>query len=129
MGFGLSFMYCQKPPSLSCFFFVLLIIASTQMGFKAEGRVYLKSFHFSQKVEEDNAFMVVEIGSRPPKCDLKCNSCGHCEAIQVPSNPAQNGRANSSTVAYNVANARGDDTTNYKPMSWKCKCGKYIFDP
>lgn len=74
MGFGLSFMYCQKPPSLSCLFFVLLIIASTQMGFKAEGkwvvnfvtkefksylvylklfvcvagRVYLKSFHFSQ---------------------------------------------------------------------------------
>lgn len=103
------------------FFFLHISASDALIGFE---------FGLSgQKVEEDNAFMVVEIGSRPPKCDLKCNSCGHCEAIQVPSNPAQNGRANSSTVAYNVANARGDDTTNYKPMSWKCKCGKYIFDP
>ncbi|KAJ0098223.1 hypothetical protein Patl1_28445 [Pistacia atlantica] len=132
MGFVLSFMFCQKLPSLSCFLFVLLIISSTQMGFKAEGRVNLKSFDSSQsgqRVEDDKAFLGAQIGSRPPKCDIKCRSCGHCEAIQVPASPAQNGKKNSSTVAYNVANARGDDTTNYKPMSWKCKCGKYIFNP
>ncbi|KAF3446706.1 hypothetical protein FNV43_RR11886 [Rhamnella rubrinervis] len=28
-----------------------------------------------------------------------------------------------------IANSRGDDISNYKPLSWKCKCGDYFFNP
>ncbi|XP_027921247.1 EPIDERMAL PATTERNING FACTOR-like protein 5 isoform X1 [Vigna unguiculata] len=80
-------------------------------------------------ISEDKAIMRPRIGSRPPKCERRCRSCEHCEAIQVPTNPqAQNGKKNSwkfSSVAY----ARLGGSSNYKPMSWKCKCGNLIFNP
>lgn len=81
---------------------------------------------YTQLVEDDEKSLARggHIGSSPPRCDRRCSSCGHCEAIQVPTNPSNNN--SSTTVAY----ARGDqDSSNYKPMSWKCKCGKFIFDP
>ncbi|XP_065875504.1 EPIDERMAL PATTERNING FACTOR-like protein 2 [Euphorbia lathyris] len=106
----------------------LLISSSTQLRFMAQGRVHPKSPSFSQTVnEEEKTMMRSQIGSRPPRCERRCSSCGHCEAIQVPTNPQIN-HANknySSSVAY----ARGDDASNYKPMSWKCKCGNLIFNP
>ncbi|GFP78860.1 epidermal patterning factor-like protein 2, partial [Phtheirospermum japonicum] len=71
------------------------------------------------------------IGSQPPRCERRCSSCGHCEAIQVPTNPQIRRRreiANSTAVSV-IAYARGDDNSNYKPMSWKCKCGNLIFNP
>ncbi|XP_021852055.1 EPIDERMAL PATTERNING FACTOR-like protein 2 isoform X2 [Spinacia oleracea] len=52
-----------------------------------------------------------EIGSRPPKCEGRCKSCGHCEAIQVPTIPV--------TVS----------KIEYKPITWKCKCGTSLFNP
>lgn len=73
------------------------------------------------------------IGSRPPKCERRCRTCGHCEAVQVPIVPqVQSHRSHYSaaraatTVTYN---SRGDDLSNYKPISWKCKCGDYFFNP
>ncbi|KAK0603513.1 hypothetical protein LWI29_005758 [Acer saccharum] len=112
------------------------------MRFMAEaGRANLKSPGFSQRVEEDKSTVAMraQIGSRPPRCERRCSTCGHCEAIQVPTNPQVQNRnhnssssssSSSSSISANIAYARGgDDSSNYKPMSWKCKCGKFIFDP
>lgn len=93
----------------------------------------LRNFVSLQKGIEEEKVTVARnlIGSRPPKCEKKCRSCERCEAIQVPVTKVQaQGRKKShhfSAVSY--VNVRGDDISNYKPMSWKCKCGSLIFDP
>ncbi|KAI4382096.1 hypothetical protein MLD38_008101 [Melastoma candidum] len=76
------------------------------------------------------------IGSRPPRCDGRCGSCGRCEAVQVPTNPqleAVDGRERSSRFRSLLGTGRGRSegrgNTDYMPVSWKCKCGKFIFDP
>ncbi|GAB2293714.1 hypothetical protein Dimus_027927 [Dionaea muscipula] len=77
------------------------------------------------------------LGSRPPRCEVRCSNCGHCEAIQVPIGiaPQQKvkpGEGGSHSVHDSTPTAeysRGDDTTNYKAMSWRCKCGDFIFNP
>lgn len=93
--------------------------------------------------EEDNYKVVSRIriiGSRPPRCERRCSGCGHCEAVQVPVVPKvqTHVRRSSSTFSSStttragdkhVASSRGDDISNYKPMSWKCKCGDYFFNP
>ncbi|WCJ32078.1 EPIDERMAL PATTERNING FACTOR-like protein 2 [Euphorbia peplus] len=109
----------------------ILISSSTQFRFIAEGRVVPKS-SFSQKIneEEERMLMRSQIGSRPPRCERRCSSCVHCEAIQVPTNPQINHHViNNTEFSSSVAYARGDDASNYKPMSWKCKCGNLIFNP
>ncbi|XP_022131875.1 EPIDERMAL PATTERNING FACTOR-like protein 2 [Momordica charantia] len=86
-----------------------------------------------------------QIGSRPPSCRRRCRECGgHCEAIQVPvalHDSQQNQRkkrsshfpaaAATSAGASNkdMALSSEDETSNYKPISWKCKCGNFIFNP
>lgn len=75
-----------------------------------------------------------QIGSRPPRCEKRCGTCGHCEAIQVPTNPQitngnKNHTINNKKAYNNIAYARDNDNSNYKPMSWKCKCGNLIFNP
>lgn len=83
----------------------------------------------SQTLGDNKVMVRKQIGSRPPKCDTRCRFCGHCEAIQVPANPrAMTGKINPSTLS-TVAYARRQDNSNYKPMSWKCKCGDIIFNP
>lgn len=81
------------------------------------------------KDEEKKTILRGQIGSRPPRCERRCGSCGHCEAIQVPTTPQIK-----TTIINGVKNptleyARGDYSSNYKPMSWKCKCGSFIFNP
>ncbi|XP_021274090.1 EPIDERMAL PATTERNING FACTOR-like protein 2 [Herrania umbratica] len=123
-----SFIFFQRPCCFSLL--ILLILSTTQLRYKAEGRPNPKSDSFSQTVTEEKATLRAQIGSRPPRCERRCSSCGHCEAIQVPTNPqVQNGNKGSSTLLSHVAYARGDDSSNYKPMSWKCKCGNFIFNP
>ncbi|OWM82064.1 EPIDERMAL PATTERNING FACTOR-like protein 2 [Punica granatum] len=81
--------------------------------------------------------MIERIGSTPPRCDRKCSSCGHCEAIQVPMNPqgsrpsgdGENYASQFAVGEYYSRDRGDDDSSNYKPMSWKCKCGKFIFNP
>ncbi|KAK4851866.1 hypothetical protein QYF36_019032 [Acer negundo] len=112
--------------------FLLVSCLSTQVSFMVEGRAISKLIEATQKGmdEEDHEKKVVMmnmIGSRPPKCERRCNSCGHCEAVQVPVTTQAQGRKRShfSQVDY----SRGDDITNYKPMGWKCKCGNRFFNP
>ncbi|KAL2522442.1 EPIDERMAL PATTERNING FACTOR-like protein 2 [Forsythia ovata] len=81
------------------------------------------------RVNEEKAILRGQIGSRPPRCERRCSSCAHCEAIQVPTNPQTRSGIKNSTTASTIAYARTDDHSNYKPMSWKCKCGSLIFNP
>lgn len=82
-----------------------------------------------------------QIGSRPPSCRRRCRECGgHCEAVQVPvalhdSHQNQRKRRSSSSSHFfanskhDVALSSEDETSNYKPISWKCRCGNFIFNP
>ncbi|KAI3451881.1 hypothetical protein Pfo_008546 [Paulownia fortunei] len=103
-------------------FLILVISTSSQLRiFNAEGRKLAQTAFNSTSAKEDKSIWRAQIGSRPPRCERRCGSCAHCEAIQVPTNPQiRSGIENS---------ARGDDNSNYKPMSWKCKCGNLIFNP
>ncbi|KAI3934407.1 hypothetical protein MKW92_002414 [Papaver armeniacum] len=131
--------------SLSCF----LILSSTQVRFMAEGsRTLFKLLeeplpispqpHVMKGIEEKKSMIKerVMIGSHPPRCQMKCNTCRHCEAVQVPAVPQSSNQGKKiSTMSTTSINSkistamRGDDNTNYKPMSWKCKCGDVIFNP
>ncbi|KAF7809968.1 EPIDERMAL PATTERNING FACTOR-like protein 2 [Senna tora] len=118
-------------------FSVLFLIISSwiQQGFVTEGRKTLKQNGHNEEVvgEEDKTSLSAQIGSRPPRCEGRCSWCGHCEAIQVPTNPQmqKEKKMKSSRLSTIAAYGRGDDssTSNYKPMSWKCKCGNLIFNP
>nr|XP_017218477.1 PREDICTED: EPIDERMAL PATTERNING FACTOR-like protein 2 [Daucus carota subsp. sativus] len=104
----------------------LLISTSTHHSYTAAGRILGDPLAGSQ---EDKSILSGQIGSRPPRCERRCGSCGHCEAIQVPTNPQIKAGNKNSTTVYKIAYSRGEDNSNYKPMSWKCKCGNFIFNP
>ncbi|XP_068657555.1 EPIDERMAL PATTERNING FACTOR-like protein 2 [Aristolochia californica] len=106
----------------------LILFGSSTFRFAAEGRVNLKLLEASKVGEEEKMLVRARIGSRPPSCERRCNSCGHCEAVQVPAVPQnKSGRRHSSLIS--TINSRGEDTSNYKPMNWKCKCGDMILNP
>ncbi|KAG0521933.1 hypothetical protein BDA96_08G204400 [Sorghum bicolor] len=93
------------------------------------------------------------VGSRPPSCAGRCWWCGgrRCEAVQVPITPqeqdksrrhghghgsgeggirsisAREGRGASAAARQHQQRRRPsssyDDRSNYKPLSWRCKCG------
>ncbi|KAE8704089.1 EPIDERMAL PATTERNING FACTOR-like protein 2 [Hibiscus syriacus] len=122
------FILCRR----HCRFFLifLLILSSIQVGYQVEGRPNPKSDSFSKAVNEEKEILRGRIGSRPPRCKRRCSSCGHCEAIQVPIDPQlRNGNKNISKLNFDAAYTRGVDNSNYKPMSWKCRCGNFIFNP
>ncbi|KAK7386339.1 hypothetical protein VNO78_26501 [Psophocarpus tetragonolobus] len=121
---------CDQRLGYVCTCLLFLIISSwIQKGLFIEATKTQKLSDFHQPVTEDKTVLRPRIGSRPPKCERKCRSCGHCEAIQVPTNPqAQNRKKNSSKFS-SIAYARVGGSSNYKPMSWKCKCGNLIFNP
>ncbi|KAE8697365.1 cysteine desulfurase 1 [Hibiscus syriacus] len=111
-----------------------MILTTTHVSYKAEGKPKLTSANsFSKTINEEKATLLRgQIGSRPPRCEGRCSSCGHCEAIQVPTSPQiRNGNDHSSTSNSDVALGRkgGGYNSNYKPLSWKCKCGNFIFNP
>ncbi|XP_057532529.1 uncharacterized protein LOC130810471 isoform X2 [Amaranthus tricolor] len=88
------------------------------------------NFHSLLKEQEEKLIERALIGSRPPRCEGRCNNCGHCEAIQVPIVPQQGfPRSHFMHSRPTIAYSRGDSLSNYKPMSWKCKCGHSIFNP
>ncbi|RWW83223.1 hypothetical protein BHE74_00008282 [Ensete ventricosum] len=88
-----------------------------------------RPFFMLQEVAKEGEEMKVGeamLGSRPPRCEGRCLTCGQCEAIQVPAVPQEK----SGTRHFSTAiTARGDDSTIYKPLSWKCKCGGIILNP
>ncbi|KAL8476854.1 hypothetical protein ACS0TY_029234 [Phlomoides rotata] len=102
--------------------FFLILVISTRL-FNAQGRKLGPTPPDYSK--EEKTRWRVRIGSRPPRCERRCDSCGHCEAIQVPTNPPPRTK-NATSV---VINGRDYGNSNYKPMSWKCKCGSLFFNP
>ncbi|KAK4560068.1 hypothetical protein RGQ29_009027 [Quercus rubra] len=121
---------------VSSLLLALLFSSLTQVRFMAEGRGLPKLVEAAQKgieVKKVARMVRTQIGSRPPRCEKRCSSCGHCEAVQVPIVPqVQNHRRSqfyASRATPSIAYSRGDGTSNYKPMCWKCKCGDFIFNP
>ncbi|KAL3751401.1 hypothetical protein ACJRO7_012254 [Eucalyptus globulus] len=122
---------------------LLFLWGSTQVTYVTEGRVI--SSELPRGEDEQEKVMSMKrmrslIGSSPPTCERKCSSCGHCEAVQVPFVPqqvrgprrlrsARSHTASASTRAMTACYSRGDDISNYKPMTWKCKCGGMLFNP
>ncbi|XP_055805232.1 EPIDERMAL PATTERNING FACTOR-like protein 2 [Solanum dulcamara] len=137
MGWTQHFTCHQTIRSLTISLLILTISSLSQLTFQAEGRKLLDTHrHGDSQIEsEKRAMLRSQIGSRPPRCEKRCGSCGHCEAIQVPTNPQitngnKNHTVNNNNKASNsIAYARDSDNSNYKPMSWKCKCGNLIFNP
>ncbi|KAJ4962681.1 hypothetical protein NE237_022620 [Protea cynaroides] len=130
---GSSQDYCRRSHKFTHLFisFFLLVSSSTQVRLMAEGRVDLKLIELTDQMgREEKAVVRSHIGSRPPTCEKKCSSCGHCVAIQVPADPQKrSGDSRHSSKVSTIAYSRGEDNSNYKPMSWKCKCGDRIFNP
>ncbi|GAA0144034.1 hypothetical protein Leryth_005401 [Lithospermum erythrorhizon] len=139
-------IFCQTTQNLILVLLIFLILSSysssIHMTFLAEGRMMPNKVEASKKPivrVEKTVKMRYLIGSFPPRCDkMRCVSCGHCEAVQVPIFPSikhNNLKVDDThqlqfygttpTIAY----SRGDGISNYKPMCWKCKCGNYIFNP
>ncbi|XP_074556147.1 EPIDERMAL PATTERNING FACTOR-like protein 2 [Curcuma longa] len=107
-------------------FFILL---STAFNNSVEGRFSLFRFPEISSERGEPTKVRVLIGSRPPMCERRCRACGHCEAVQVPVIPqALNKDRNKKSLAL-ASDSRGDISSNYKPLSWKCKCGNLIFNP
>ncbi|KAL7231602.1 hypothetical protein ACSBR2_009771 [Camellia fascicularis] len=113
---------------LAISFLFLLISSSTHLRLIAEGRAISRQVGHYQ---EEKTILRGQIGSKPPQCERRCSSCGHCEAIQVPTNPQIKTGTGSKSSFSSIDYARGgdDDSSNYKPMSWKCKCGNSLFNP
>ncbi|CAD5176520.1 unnamed protein product [Musa acuminata subsp. malaccensis] len=107
---------------------VLLLLSSTPGQYSAEGRPSFRLLEVAnlQGRGEEKAMVRALIGSRPPICERRCVTCGRCEAVQVPVIPQAKSR---SRQFLGVAILRGDYSSNYKPLSWKCKCGDVIFNP
>ncbi|XP_074293916.1 EPIDERMAL PATTERNING FACTOR-like protein 2 [Silene latifolia] len=99
---------------LACSLFSICMFASTNEGRMLLKLTYVNNSAKSQKIIEEEKVMIIGrmIGSRPPRCQGRCySSCGgRCVAVQVP------------TVSVsNLEYARGE-SSDYKPITWKCKC-------
>ncbi|KAF8040218.1 hypothetical protein BT93_B2450 [Corymbia citriodora subsp. variegata] len=143
MGRIQEWLFCPRSGQTMVLLLLLFLWGSTQVIYVAEGRVI--SSKLTRGEDELEKVMSMKrmrsvIGSRPPMCARKCGSCGHCEAVQVPFVPQQvhgPGRvrsarshiASASTRATTAYYSRGNDISNYKPMTWKCKCGDMFFNP
>ncbi|GER39611.1 epidermal patterning factor-like protein [Striga asiatica] len=103
-------------------FSLILLIFFFTLILHAQARKLPQTDPSFKTVEEEKTMWRVRIGSSPPRCERICESCRHCEAVQIPTtNPQVKARIQNSSS--------NDDTTNYKPLSWKCKCGNLIFNP
>ncbi|KAL3514334.1 hypothetical protein ACH5RR_027051 [Cinchona calisaya] len=141
MGFASACIFCHKNRHLITFLiFLVFVIRWNFVKIIAEGRatpqlhLQVESHEANQNKVEEKVIMVRSlIGSRPPRCERRCRSCGHCEAVQVPIVPSLKHQQTKSHQFFAtptaIAYSRGDDISNYKPMCWKCKCGNFFFDP
>eukprot|EP00250_Pteridium_aquilinum_P009661 c18838_g1_i1 orf=331-894(-) len=121
--------FSQKPPDFLSPTSIRIIRHTSTM--QQEKRVLLPGGD-AQKVDSrgdestDEAMKKVRtlrkrIGSRPPMCQDKCESCFPCEAVKMVPTPTI-----SSSAMQNIAHL---DYSNYDPEGWKCKCGTRIFNP
>ncbi|WOK98443.1 hypothetical protein Cni_G07155 [Canna indica] len=104
----------------------LLLFCSVHCLPLTEGRPLISKLEeVAKEREETPTVEVTMIGSRPPRCEGRCLSCGQCEAVQVPAVPQEK-----SGASHYFSASRGDDSSSiYKPLSWKCKCGGVILNP
>ncbi|KAK4387637.1 EPIDERMAL PATTERNING FACTOR-like protein 2 [Sesamum angolense] len=113
--------------------FALFLSASPSLPFLAQGRQLSKLSAATLKTRNEEIktvkIMRSMIGSRPPRCEGRCKSCGQCKAVQVPIVPTKKSLVKAAHFHANIAYSRGDDISNYKPMCWKCKCGDFFFNP
>ncbi|URE19770.1 EPIDERMAL PATTERNING FACTOR-like protein [Musa troglodytarum] len=105
---------------------VLILLNSSQFKLLVEGRSVSRLLKSADGRGEQKLTVRALIGSRPPLCERRCMTCGHCEAVQVPVIPQER---NPTRQFWGIATLRGDYSSNYKPLSWKCKCGNRIFNP
>ncbi|KAF8023059.1 hypothetical protein BT93_F0525 [Corymbia citriodora subsp. variegata] len=143
MGRIQEWLFCPRSAQTMVFLLLLFLWGSNQVTYVAEGRVI--SSELTRGEDEQEKVMSMKrmrslIGSRPPMCERKCSSCGRCEAVQVPFVPQQvHGPRRVTSARSHIASAskrattayysRGDGISNYKPMTWKCKCGDTLFNP
>ncbi|KAJ7965904.1 EPIDERMAL PATTERNING FACTOR-like protein 2 [Quillaja saponaria] len=133
MGSSQNCNCCQKYRHTVIYLLILFASTSslTQVRFFAEGRAISKVIEAAQKSMREQrvaAVSRIQIGSRPPRCERRCSACEHCEAVQVPVAPQvhfDRRERDIPTIAY----SGGNDYSNYKPISWKCKCGDLFFNP
>ncbi|KAL6964667.1 hypothetical protein U1Q18_035726 [Sarracenia purpurea var. burkii] len=74
--------------------------------------IYLNNPDLVLFVGEEKPIMNVEIGSKPPRCERRCGSCGHCEAIQVSTNSQIKSGTKRSSSMSGVDYARGDGSSS-----------------
>ncbi|KAL8144059.1 hypothetical protein V2J09_017091 [Rumex salicifolius] len=133
MGFIQNPFFCFKIKHLVISLAFLLISSFNHKTFMAQGRSIPNSAEVYNKGREGKLRERILIGSRPPRCERRCSSCVECKAIQVPVVPhLMKPKSRIPFVASNTRetlNSRSDDLSNYKPMSWKCKCGNLILNP
>ncbi|XP_066393224.1 EPIDERMAL PATTERNING FACTOR-like protein 2 [Miscanthus floridulus] len=132
-------LQCSSVHILLFLFYILLLLASSmEVAFSdansggtdkvmAANKQEAARIKWERETEGRRAL----IGSRPPRCERVCMSCGHCEAVQVPIVPQEEKAraATAVTLAAAMFTYRVDGITNYKPLSWKCRCGGTILDP
>ncbi|KAL6647798.1 hypothetical protein ACP70R_015235 [Stipagrostis hirtigluma subsp. patula] len=141
------FLQCGSAPlPLGPLFFavLLLLTSSMEVAYSDDRRLPLRLLEELTTSKEEEIRSEMErralIGSRPPRCERVCMSCGHCEAVQVPIVPQaiHHQRATRAQEEHVVSAAsisaamfsyRLNGLTNYKPLSWKCRCGGAIVDP
>ncbi|KAF7008524.1 hypothetical protein CFC21_023266 [Triticum aestivum] len=131
--------------SLPLFFLSVLLLPFLESAYSDAGRLPLRLLEIGSSKEEGGRrgeMMKMErsglIGSRPPRCERVCMSCGHCEAVQVPIVPQDHkqraGRehhdaASDISAAMLTTYRVNGGISDYKPLSWKCRCGSMILDP
>ncbi|XP_042466389.1 EPIDERMAL PATTERNING FACTOR-like protein 2 [Zingiber officinale] len=109
-------------------FLLSFILLSTAFNNSVEGRSLFRFLEIPSERGEQTKVRTL-IGSRPPMCERSCRACGHCEAVQVPVIPQALNKDRSKKLQASASDSRGDMSSNYKPLSWKCKCGNLIFNP
>ncbi|OEL15881.1 hypothetical protein BAE44_0023098 [Dichanthelium oligosanthes] len=108
---------------------VLLLISSTA---HATGHAQAAAIT-QQGMGGVESMMRTIAGSRPPSCAGMCWWCGgrRCVAVQVPITPQDKQatshgrprRGGASASAKRQQPSSYDDHSNYKPLSWRCRCG------
>ncbi|KAL1824202.1 hypothetical protein ACET3Z_010980 [Daucus carota] len=122
--------HLDRPPHSVIITLLLLLVISTQfIAAATTGRRILQNP--VSPSQEEKLSLRGKIGSKPPQCENRCATCGHCEAIQIPTPHTKRSKNDNSTGrVYKITYSRSDiDNSNYKPMSWKCKCGNIILNP
>lgn len=124
-------LHHDRPPHYVITTLLLFLVISIQLTFTAAATGRRTLGNPVSRSQEEKLSLRGQIGSRPPRCEKRCATCGHCEAIQIPTPHTRSSKNdNSRGGVYKITYSRSDiDNSNYKPMSWKCKCGNFIFNP